>query len=545
MIPNSFCTLSNYNSHHELFGLLLSLSIFHPHAKIYIGCDQKTKDSINSYSPKLRLNIQWEIILEKYRNTNRHEMEKKKLFHEFLMKKMDILLTAIENDDDSLFLDADMILLDQINDIDKTKDLGVSPHYFPINSPIGKKYGFYNAGMIWSNNKNAIIDWKILSQDSYFYEQSSIEDLIIDYEHFEFSDNYNFGEFRLSHNKQSYGNSLNIINEEIYVHEKKLKSIHTHIDRHYKLNFIIYFLLLQCKNYKILSIINRIKDKKWIINIPYVLKDPVKNGKSFKITTIDSAIPGREFLCSLINTNTDIQIHKTNLDNVYLQNHILFYDNDTLGWEHNINYDKISLLLLANGNKNVEEEYFKKKNKYTQFTFFWPKNSQILESFLLENKSLTYEERKTESIFIGNMQCKEQKKYRYNNDNWENIITKFHLTGNHKHLFSPEIYFKLLSESKFGLCLRGYGSKCHREIELMALGTVPILTPEVSIDYNDPLIENYHYIKINKAEDLKNKLQNINKEKWMEMSENCKKWYFKNCHSKNCWNTLLNQILFN
>jgi hypothetical protein len=79
MIPNSFCTLSNYNSHHELFGLLLSLSIFHPHAKIYIGCDQKTKDSINSYSPKLRLNIQWEIILEKYRNTNRHEMEKKKI----------------------------------------------------------------------------------------------------------------------------------------------------------------------------------------------------------------------------------------------------------------------------------------------------------------------------------------------------------------------------------------------------------------------------------------------------------------------------------
>ena len=88
------------------------------------------------------------------------------------------------------------------------------------------------------------------------------------------------------------------------------------------------------------------------------------------------------------------------------------------------------------------------------------------------------------------------KKYRFNNENWENILSKFHLTGNHKHLFSQEIYLKLLSESKFGLCLRGYGSKCHRDIELMALGTVPIFTPEVSIDYNDPLIENYHYIKI-------------------------------------------------
>ena len=43
MIPSSFCTLSNYNSHQELFGLLLSLSIFHPYAKVYIGSDQKNE----------------------------------------------------------------------------------------------------------------------------------------------------------------------------------------------------------------------------------------------------------------------------------------------------------------------------------------------------------------------------------------------------------------------------------------------------------------------------------------------------------------------
>ena len=544
MIPSSFCTLSNYNSHQELFGLLLSLSIFHPYAKVYIGSDQKTKDSISSYSPKLKLNIQWEIILEKYGNKNRYEMEKDNLFHEFLMKKMDILLIGIENSKDCLFLDADIILVDQINDIDKTKNLGVSPHYFSKNSPIGKNFGFYNAGMLWSSNKNAIIDWKILSQDSRFYEQASIEDLIIDYEYFEFPDNYNFGEWRLSYNYKTYGNSLNIINEEIYVHNKKLKCIHTHVDRNYKLNFIIKNLLLKCNNYKILSIINRIKDKKWIINIPYGFKDPIKEGKTLKFNN-GSIISGRELLSSLIYTNKDIAVHKTKQDHIYIQNHILLYDNDTLGWEHNINYDKISLLLLGNGNKNLEEKYFKEKNKYTQFTYYWPKCPDKLELFLLENKSLSYEERKTESIFIGNFQYKEQKKYRLTNEKWENVISKYHLTGNQKHLFSQEIYLKLLSESKFGLCLRGYGSKCHRDIELMALGTVPIFTPEVSIDYNDPLIENYHYIKINTADELTNKLKNISKEKWMEMSENCKKWYFKNCHSEHCWNTLINQILFN
>ena len=51
------------------------------------------------------------------------------------------------------------------------------------------------------------------------------------------------------------------------------------------------------------------------------------------------------------------------------QNHILFYDNDTLDWDNKINYDKISLLLLANGNKNVEEEYLKKETNILNYLF--------------------------------------------------------------------------------------------------------------------------------------------------------------------------------
>ena len=54
-----------------------------------------------------------------------------------------------------------------------------------------------------------------------------------------------------------------------------------------------------------------------------------------------------------------------------------------------------------------------------------------------------------------------------------------------------------LRNSRFGLCLRGYGSKCHREVELMAFGTVPIVTQDVSInDFTDPPIEDVHYILV-------------------------------------------------
>ena len=60
-----------------------------------------------------------------------------------------------------------------------------------------------------------------------------------------------------------------------------------------------------------------------------------------------------------------------------------------------------------------------------------------------------------------------------------------------------------LRGSRFGLCLRGFGSKCHREVELMAFGTIPVITPEVSIkSYMEPLIENIHYLRVNNSSEL-------------------------------------------
>lgn len=72
-----------------------------------------------------------------------------------------------------------------------------------------------------------------------------------------------------------------------------------------------------------------------------------------------------------------------------------------------------------------------------------------------------------------------------------------------------------LGGSKYGLCLRGYGRKCHREVELMGVGTVPIVTPEVNISsYVDPPKENIHYIYVSKPEEISEKLKGITETKW-------------------------------
>ena len=41
-----------------------------------------------------------------------------------------------------------------------------------------------------------------------------------------------------------------------------------------------------------------------------------------------------------------------------------------------------------------------------------------------------------------------------------------------------EYLFKIIS-SRYGLCIRGYGEKCHRS-GLMAVGTIPIVTNDVN-----------------------------------------------------------------
>jgi hypothetical protein len=160
------------------------------------------------------------------------------------------------------------------------------------------------------------------------------------------------------------------------------------------------------------------------------------------------------------------------------------------------------------------------------------------------NKILDYDERTIESLFIGNFENKVQEQFR-NNPEWQNVLTEYHCTAGSKHLFTGEEYLIKLSKARYGLCLRGYGRKCHREVELMAFGTVPIITQHVDIEsYINPPVENIHFIRVNEPKDLKEKLSKITKDEWTVMSQNCHKWYMENVHSDNMFKTTISSILY-
>jgi hypothetical protein len=204
-----------------------------------------------------------------------------------------------------------------------------------------------------------------------------------------------------------------------------------------------------------------------------------------------------------------------------------------------------SLVLLGNGDVKVEGRDSRFAGLTVKPWIFWPRKPMLLEKILTRHGSQLYADRSIESIFIGNYENSVQERFRKTGDNWQDVITEFHCTEGSEHKFSHEEYLMKLRDAKYGLCLRGYGSKCHREVELMAFGTVPIMTPGVTVDsFMEPLIENVHYIKVAKPSEVPTKLASITEVQWTEMSEACYEWYQRNVYSKNCWNNMITHILY-
>lgn len=336
--PSSFATICTNLCSTELIGLLLSLSIFHTNEKIYILCDSSTKRTIDSVTPKIKLEIVWFVELDKYENQDRVTMVNNGTWGDFQMNKALIIEKALQNERDTLYLDSDIIITDLINDIDKTKSLGVSPHY--MRKDITDTYGYYNGGMLWANNKNISSDWILFTKNSRYYDQASIEDLTKKYDYFEFTDNYNLQSHRFSHNIYNDENkflSLIKVNEnenKIYYNDKPLKFIHSHFNtKTDKFNKIMIDFLKKAKMYKILTIIYRVINNKWIVKIP---KQPIHDAN---YPTNDSY---KELLV-LKENSIDIDIYYD--DNKSLEENTCVYDT-TIEYCDEIN--NASLLLLFN-----------------------------------------------------------------------------------------------------------------------------------------------------------------------------------------------------
>jgi len=533
MEPSSFCTICTQNCKQEIVGLLLSLSIHHPHSKIYIFSDTEIKNYIDNLTPKPKLEIIWIVNLDKYSHLNRRAMEQKGIFGNFLENKMNVMKEALTKHSDTLFIDSDTIILDKLY-IDYSKDVGLSRQY--ITDKYVKITGYYNAGLIWTKNIEVVNTWKTLIDYSNHCPEQINMVMLREFSYFEFGENYNLQSWRFElglEPRNVIESHVNIKDNKLFYKDQPLKFIHTHFnDMRFKLfNSFMVNKMIEAKLYKHVLIIERMVNYKWIIRIP---KQPIKGlghhaNDSFRELSV------------LWGRNPDVKLELIeNSIHCWINSSVILYDRPTLEWANP--EIKLSKCLLMGNGSHVEHNKLIEKGICVKSCIFWPRRPMIVEK-LLKQPRLSYDERTNESIFIGNFENNVQERHR-NNLGWENVLSEYHCTKGKQHKFTQEEYLNKLSKSKFGLCLRGYGSKCHREVELMAFGTIPLITADVNVDfYIEPLIENIHYIKVNSPDELKSKIS-INKEKWIEMSNNCHLWYMRNVHSENSWNTTISSILF-
>jgi hypothetical protein len=164
--------------------------------------------------------------------------------------------------------------------------------------------------------------------------------------------------------------------------------------------------------------------------------------------------------------------------------------------------------------------------------FFWPRRPEFVEELVkVGAASKPWSERKKTLVFYGKVENKVQEKRRSAAD-WKVACDDWVLVkgATEAYPFTQKQYLEKLSESKFGLCLAGYGYKCHREIECMAMGCVPICAPEVDMtSYAVPPVEGVHYLRCSGPTEARSLAESMSAEKWEVMSAACRSWWAETC----------------
>lgn len=211
---------------------------------------------------------------------------------------------------------------------------------------------------------------------------------------------------------------------------------------------------------------------------------------------------------------------------------VLLYDRPTWNWLDKASDKEKDYRLCLAGNPDPSEK------SRTKPWIFWPREPRLVEEFSKATRK-SYDDRKDTMVFYGRIENQDQGKWRQDISGWKAVCAKFSMQeGKEPYVLKPREYLEALQNAKYGLCIRGYGPKCNREIELLALGTVPIVTNGVEIsDYAEPLIDGKHVICVSDHEDAMAKICKISEEKWAEMSEAGFQWWKRNCSVEGSWET--------
>jgi hypothetical protein len=168
---------------------------------------------------------------------------------------------------------------------------------------------------------------------------------------------------------------------------------------------------------------------------------------------------------------------------------------------------------------------------------FWPRKPSLVEELVAKGLPMkSYEAREKTLVFYGRSENAVQRERR-TGVNWEAACDDFshRISTVDKYTYTHTEYLERLANAKYGLCLAGYGNKCHREIECMAMGCVPIVAPEVDMSsYAEPPEEGLHYFRVKSPEEAR-VATSVTPDRWIVMSAACRDWWQRNASADGSW----------
>jgi len=194
----NICTIATESCAQDLKVFLFTLDLYNPKTEltVYILCDSFIQ---NSFSAKK--NIIFIPELDKYGKVNRTAFERepgsnyKTKWEDFMMEKTRVLDIALQKASSVFFMDCDICFLGPLPEIPEPATLVLSPHY--IRECDTSRFGVYNAGFLWTNDKNMPEQWRQASKTSRYYDQAALEDLVSFHTTHVFPQQTNYGWWRM------------------------------------------------------------------------------------------------------------------------------------------------------------------------------------------------------------------------------------------------------------------------------------------------------------------------------------------------------------
>lgn len=507
-------TIVTKNLINEFYILQKSLELTNPETKIVVLCDDESALLIkNLFNPNI-------IILNDLKNLDYDDIKKRgKSFLDLVLRKCDVMDYALNLFGETLFTDTDIVFLNRF-DKESTKQLVLSQHH--INPLDEQKYGKYNVGYLLIKDKS-FPNWlkNTTLTRSKFFEQEGLIHAEKEFDMEAFSMNHNFGWWRLfqcpetTERYKKFGYGVNV-----FYDKNPLISVHVHMvsdgfkdGANDKFADIILKLLSVSKKpeHQILySYINKIRNGYNPAKPKIIIPHPS--------TTDHSGDTFRELVDIWSEMGLCNKEYSTQTDLVWMNRigDVLLYDRPTLEWLRNRPFN---LGLFGNTVPDFEK---------TMAWIFWGRRPKLMKQIIEEQGINPLEKRDIQSIFLGKVENNVQESRRTNFD-WSKSVEIFEMPIRGEYKYNQTEYLELLNRSKFGLCLAGYGRKCNREIELLALGVVPIITEGVDLTYYNGLTEDVHYLKVNRPEEVQPLINSISDERWNELSRAGREWYETNC----------------